>query len=99
MALLERGNLSSRIKRVKLILSDVDGVLTDGKIRLLDEDKEIKVFSSRDAATLVRLAKEAGVAVALITGRDSKAIRRRTQELKADFLLKKEVAGNFREYF
>ncbi len=66
---------------VKLLLLDVDGVLTDGTITYTHEGTEIKSFHTRDGFG-IRLLQEAGVAVGLITARTSEAVRRRAEDLK-----------------
>ena len=69
-----------RAGRIKLLLLDVDGVLTDGRIYLGPRGEELKAFHVRDGSALVRLLR-AGLAVALISGRRSKAVLRRGREL------------------
>ena len=65
---------------IKLIISDVDGVWTDGKIIYGGERTEIKEFNVRDGLA-AKLAQRAGVAVALLTSRRSHAVERRAREL------------------
>ena len=65
---------------IRLIVSDVDGVWTDGKIIYLGEHREIKEFSVRDGLG-TKLAQRAGIAVALVTSRSSPALARRAREL------------------
>lgn len=65
---------------IRLIVSDVDGVWTDGKIIYLGEQREVKEFHVRDGLA-VKLAQKAGVPVALITSRSSTALERRAREL------------------
>lgn len=67
-------------KDVKLLIVDVDGVLTDGRIILDNEGNEIKAFHVRDGHGIKMLVK-AGVPVSIITGRYSKVVERRAQEL------------------
>ena len=67
-------------KDVKLLILDVDGVLTDGSIILDNEGNEFKIFNVRDGHGIKMLAK-AGIRVALITGRHSKVVERRAREL------------------
>ncbi|MGD0282640.1 MAG: HAD-IIIA family hydrolase [Dissulfurispiraceae bacterium] len=66
--------------KVKLLILDVDGVLTDGGIILDGGSAELKVFHVRDGHGLVML-KKAGVKVAIITGRNSEVVDRRAREL------------------
>lgn len=65
---------------IKLIISDVDGVWTDGKIIYAGERTEIKEFNVRDGLG-VKLAQRAGIGVALLTSRRSHALERRAREL------------------
>lgn len=66
--------------RVRLLILDVDGVLTDGGIILDGGSAELKVFHVRDGHGLVML-KRAGVEVAIISGRNSVVVDRRAREL------------------
>jgi len=79
-----RSKISPRIveiaSKVKLLILDVDGVLTDGGIILDGDAGELKVFHVRDGHGLVML-KRAGVKVAIISGRNSKVVDRRAREL------------------
>ncbi len=65
---------------IRIAIFDVDGVLTDGRIHLSDAGEVLKSFSTLDGHGLKLLAR-AGVAVAVITGRDSPAVRRRVADL------------------
>lgn len=67
-------------KRIRGVVLDVDGILTDGLISYGVDDEEMKSFSLRDGHGLV-LLRRAGIRLALLSGRDSKAIRRRMTEL------------------
>jgi 3-deoxy-D-manno-octulosonate 8-phosphate phosphatase (KDO 8-P phosphatase) len=67
-------------KDVKLLILDVDGVLTDGSIILDNEGNELKLFNVRDGHGIKMLVR-AGVQVALITGRHSRVVERRAREL------------------
>jgi len=79
-------NLSAeqRAVRVKAIILDVDGVLTDGSL-IYGPQGESKVFNVRDGHGIV-LARMAGLRVAFLTGRSSEVVRRRATELKIDAL-------------
>lgn len=66
--------------RVKLLILDVDGVLTDGSILLDGEGGEIKRFNIRDGAG-IRAWVKLGFGAAIITGRGGSAVRRRAEEL------------------
>lgn len=67
-------------KALKLLILDVDGVLTDGSIILDNEGNELKVFNVKDGHGLKMLS-QIGVKIAIITGRYSKAVERRAKEL------------------
>ena len=67
-------------KQIRLIVSDVDGVWTDGKIIYVGDSREIKEFNVRDGLA-VKLAQRAGIRVAVISSRKSKALDRRCREL------------------
>ena len=79
-----RREISPRIveiaSKIKLLVLDVDGVLTDGGIILDGGTAELKVFHVRDGHGLVML-KKAGIKVAIITGRNSEVVDRRAREL------------------
>ena len=81
--------LRKRAARIRLLLVDVDGVLTDGHIYLQSlpdgTAAEMKVFNAHDGAGL-KLARLAGLRTGLITGRGSAAVARRAQELGMDFV-------------
>ncbi|MHB8763464.1 MAG: KdsC family phosphatase [Deferrisomatales bacterium] len=72
--------LAARLARVELLLLDVDGVLTDGRIVLDDRGVETKAFDVRDGHGL-KLLGRAGVAVGLVTGRRSRVVEHRAREL------------------
>lgn len=76
----ERIPLEEIAARIKLLILDVDGVLTDGRIIIDDHGAESKYFYVRDGQGLVLLM-GAGVEVAVISGRESGAVRRRAAEL------------------
>lgn len=71
----------ARAEKVKILLLDVDGVLTNGTIIYTHSGGESKSFNTRDGFG-IRLLREAGVEVGLITARVSEAVRRRADELK-----------------
>jgi len=69
-----------RARRIRLLVLDVDGVLTDGRLHISAAGEEIKVFHVRDGSGLVAVQR-AGITVAIISGRDSAAVTRRAAEL------------------
>ena len=70
----------SKASDIQLIVSDVDGVWTDGKIIYHGEQREIKEFNVRDGLA-AKLAQKAGIVIALVTSRRSPALERRAREL------------------
>ena len=72
-------------KRIKLLLMDCDGVLTDGRIWLTADGQEQKAFHVRDGQGIVLLHR-AGVQTGIISGRASTATERRARELAMTFL-------------
>ena len=72
--------IRSKAKKIKLLLLDVDGVLTDGGIVMDNRGEEIKRFDVRDGHG-IRLLLRAGIQVALITGRKSKVVSHRARDL------------------
>lgn len=70
----------SALQKIKLLLLDVDGVLTDGRISLTETGNELKSFHIQDGYGIVKLQRS-GVEVGLITGRVSKLVKRRADEL------------------
>ena len=70
-----------KAKNIKLLLLDVDGVLTDGNLIYSHEGKESKSFNTQDGFGL-RILQDAGVNVGIITARSSEALERRSQDLK-----------------
>ncbi|HDH50835.1 MAG TPA: HAD-IIIA family hydrolase [Nitrospirae bacterium] len=69
-----------KAKKIKLVIFDVDGVLTDGSIILDKNGNELKRFNVRDGHGIKALQK-AGIKVALITGRESPVVKVRAEEL------------------
>ena len=74
-------NVKHQLQKIKLIISDVDGVLTDGTIMKGGGDMELKRFCVQDG-TAVAMVKAAGFDLAFISGRYSKATEVRMKELK-----------------
>lgn len=69
-----------RAARIRLILLDVDGVLTDGRIRIGSDGVEQRVFHVRDG-TGIRVGQAAGLSFGILSGRKSAAVERRAAEL------------------
>ncbi len=78
--------MKTEFARIRLLLLDVDGVLTDGSITYSDSGEEIKTFNSRDGLGL-RLLMKAGIKVGIITGRKSRALTLRCENLGITMVL------------
>src|SRR5437868_13525383 len=76
-------DLKERAARIKLVIFDVDGVLTDGRLYYSAGGEELKVFDVHDGQGIKRL-QQAGVTIAIISGRDSAAVTRRMQDLSVE---------------
>ena len=72
-------------KRIELLVLDVDGVLTDGRILLTGDGDEIKAFNVRDGSGM-KYWKRVGKRMAIISGRGSPAVTRRARELDVDLV-------------
>ena len=71
---------AERARGVKLMIFDVDGVLTDGRLYLSDSGEEMKAFNTRDGQG-INLLRKSGIAVGVITARTSRVVERRAREL------------------
>ena len=85
-----RSTLDARLRRVRLLLTDVDGVMTDGSI-FITADGEFKQFSIQDGLGLVLLRK-CGIKVGWISARPSAVTSRRAEELRIDFLSQEKTS-------
>jgi 3-deoxy-D-manno-octulosonate 8-phosphate phosphatase (KDO 8-P phosphatase) len=81
--------VAARARKIRILLMDVDGVLTDGHVNLLPMPDgttvEMKSFHSQDGAGL-KLARDAGFRTGVISGRDSAAVTRRAREVGMEFV-------------
>ena len=75
-----RAEALDRLKHVKLVVTDVDGVLTDGSLYYGPDGECLKRFNARDGLG-VRLLQKAGIQVAILSGRDCPALRKRIKDL------------------
>ncbi len=73
-------SLQQRLEAIKLLVLDVDGVLTDGRLYVSPQGEELKCFNILDGHG-IKLLQATGVQVAIISGRDSEALRLRAQAL------------------
>lgn len=73
-------NLREKLKKIKMLIMDVDGVMTDGRIILDDGGREIKNFDVRDGHG-IKLIQRYGIDVVLLTGRESQVVLHRARDL------------------
>jgi 3-deoxy-D-manno-octulosonate 8-phosphate phosphatase (KDO 8-P phosphatase) len=78
-------DVTTRAQRIKLLLMDCDGVLTDGRLWLTVDGDEQKAFHARDGQG-ISLLHRAGLRTGIITGRTSTAVDRRAQDLKMSYV-------------
>jgi 3-deoxy-D-manno-octulosonate 8-phosphate phosphatase (KDO 8-P phosphatase) len=78
-----RTSLRTRVKKIRLLLLDVDGVLTNGSIILDSNGNELKGFHVRDGHG-IKMAQRSGIIVGIITGRKSEVVNIRARELGID---------------
>ena len=77
--------MSELARNVRLMIFDVDGVMTDGSLYYNDAGEELKAFNSLDGHGLRMLA-DTGVKLAIITGRQSRLVEHRANNLKIDYV-------------
>ena len=73
--------LETRLARIKMLVMDVDGVLTDAGMYYSERGDELKKFNTRDGKG-IELLQKAGIPVAIITSENSKIVARRAEKLK-----------------
>ena len=79
-------DLVQRARAVRLLVLDVDGVLTDGKLYFLADGSEAKAFSTLDGQG-IKMLKNSGVNIAIITGRTSTIVERRAANLSIEHVV------------
>ena len=82
---LHVAEVDRRARRIKLLLMDCDGVLTDGRLELLENGDEQKTFHARDGQG-ISLFHRAGLKTGIISGRTSSAVERRAQDLGMSYV-------------
>ena len=83
--MMDEAEIRQRAARVKLLLMDCDGVLTDGHIWILENGEDQKAFHTRDGLG-IELLHRAGLMSGVISGRTSSALERRAQSLRVSYL-------------
>ncbi len=74
-----------RAARIRLVIFDVDGVLTDGSLYLSDSGEEMKAFNTQDGQGM-KMLQSSGVMLAIITGRSSRCVELRAENLGISLL-------------
>lgn len=82
--------MDAKLARIRLLLLDVDGVLTDGRIIYDNQGNELKAFDVKDGHGL-KLLQRAGIQVGIITGRESAIVAHRAKELGIEILYQKAL--------
>ena len=82
----DAASFDRRAARIEWILSDVDGVLTDGRIYMDGKGEAIKAFHVKDGMG-IKMARSAGLKVGLLSARSSAALERRATQLGIDLLM------------
>ncbi len=73
-------DIQEKARKIRLVIFDVDGVLTDGSLFLGDDGQEYKAFNSRDGHG-IKMLQQIGIEIGIITGRSSEVVRLRMQSL------------------
>ena len=69
-----------RARQIKLVIFDIDGVLTNGSLFIGDDGQEYKAFNSRDGHGM-KMLQSSGIDIAIITGRTSEVVKHRVRDL------------------
>ncbi|MGK7345803.1 MAG: KdsC family phosphatase [Candidatus Nitrospinota bacterium M3_3B_026] len=83
---IEENEIMKRAGMIRLVVLDVDGVLTDGKIIFTEDGKELKNFDVKDGHGIV-MARDAGIQFAFISGRTSAVTAKRAENLGVKYVL------------
>jgi 3-deoxy-D-manno-octulosonate 8-phosphate phosphatase (KDO 8-P phosphatase) len=73
--------IQEKLKNVKMLILDVDGVMTDGRIIMDDEGRQLKNFNVRDGHGL-KIIQRYGIKIAILTGRKSEVVNHRASDLE-----------------
>ncbi|MFC1567978.1 KdsC family phosphatase [Pseudomonadota bacterium] len=79
-------------RRIKMLILDVDGVMTEGKVEMDHNGEESKAFNVRDGHG-IKMLQRAGIKVAILTGRTSRVVEHRARDLGIDHV----VQGSLRK--
>ncbi len=78
-------DIFEKARQIRLVIFDVDGVLTDGSLFLGDDGQEYKAFYSRDGHGM-KMLQASGVPIAIITGRSSDVVKHRVTDLGIEYV-------------
>ena len=79
-------DILAQAKRIRLVIFDVDGVLTDGSLFLGDDGEQYKAFHSKDGHGM-RMLQDSGVRIGILTGRTSRVIEHRMRDLGVELVM------------
>ena len=87
---IARGALNRRLRTIRCLLMDVDGVLTDGKLHIASDGTESKIFDVQDGHAIA-MAQRVGLTIGFISGRPSKVTTQRAAELGVKLVFQKPI--------
>lgn len=73
--------------KIKLLIMDVDGTLTDGKIYMGKSGEVFKAFDIKDGYGIHEILPDKGIKTAILTGRESAIVEKRAEELAVDYVM------------
>lgn len=76
-----KNNIREKLNKIKILILDVDGIMTDGRIIMDHDGREIKNFNVRDGHG-IKVLQRFGINVAILTGRQSKVVEHRAKDLE-----------------
>ncbi|MFI3245754.1 MAG: 3-deoxy-manno-octulosonate-8-phosphatase KdsC [Ferrimonas sp.] len=79
-------SVMARAAQIKLLMCDIDGVFSDGRIYLGNQGEELKAFHTRDGFG-IKAARQAGIEIAVITGRSSQIVQQRMTALGVKYII------------
>jgi 3-deoxy-D-manno-octulosonate 8-phosphate phosphatase (KDO 8-P phosphatase) len=85
---LSEAEFTARVQKIRLLLLDVDGVLTDGRLYFSNSGEELKAFHILDGHGIKQL-QASGVKVGIVTGRESALVANRARELSVQIVVQK----------
>ena len=84
--MINLNELKAKARKIKLLLTDVDGVLTDGGVYFSDQGESLKRFNIRDGMGVRRLKELRGIDTGILTGEKSPSVRLRAEKLEIEEL-------------